>query len=118
VSLSAGSLLSMGLGQAYLLGVLVSPLENANYNMYFVPILEPSGAMTLNSWVLCPFFFFFLNSFLRKGVCNLLVFFCFFFFKIYLFIICKYTVAVFKHSRRGSQILLRMVVSHHVVAGI
>jgi hypothetical protein len=42
----------------------------------------------------------------------------FFFFKIYLFIICKYTVAVFRHTRRGSQILLRMVVSHHVVAGI
>jgi hypothetical protein len=39
--------------------------------------------------------------------------------KIYLFIIiCKYTVAVFRHTRRGSQILLRMVVSHHVVAGI
>jgi hypothetical protein len=42
----------------------------------------------------------------------------FFFLKIYLFIICKYTVAVFRHTRRGSQILLRMVVSHHVVAGI
>jgi hypothetical protein len=42
----------------------------------------------------------------------------FFFFKIYLFIICKYIVAVFRHSRRGSQISLRMVVSHHVVAGI
>jgi hypothetical protein len=41
----------------------------------------------------------------------------FFFLKIYLFIICKYTVAVFRHSRRGSQISLRMVVSHHVVAG-
>lgn len=41
-----------------------------------------------------------------------------FFFKIYLFIICKYTVAVFRHSRRGSQILLQMVVSHHGVAGI
>jgi hypothetical protein len=39
------------------------------------------------------------------------------FFKIYLFIICKYTVAVFRHSRRGHQILLGMVVSHHVVAG-
>ena len=35
-----------------------------------------------------------------------------------LFIICKYTVAAFRHSRRGHQILLRMVVSHHVVAGI
>jgi hypothetical protein len=41
-----------------------------------------------------------------------------FFFKIYLFIICKYTVAVFRHTRRGRQISLRMVVSHHVVAGI
>ena len=42
----------------------------------------------------------------------------FFFLKIYLFIICKYTVAVFRHSRRGSQIFFQMVVSHHVVAGI
>jgi hypothetical protein len=38
--------------------------------------------------------------------------------KIYLFIICKYTVAVFRHPRRGHQISLQMVVSHHVVAGI
>jgi hypothetical protein len=37
---------------------------------------------------------------------------------IYLFIICKYTVAVFRHSRREHQISLRIVVSHHVVAGI
>jgi hypothetical protein len=51
--------------------------------------------------------------------------FFFFFFKdlfiylfIYLFIICEYAVAVFRHSRRQSQISLRMVVSHHVVAGI
>jgi hypothetical protein len=44
--------------------------------------------------------------------------FFFFFFKIYLFIICKYTVAVFRHSRRGHQILLQMVVGHHVVAEI
>jgi hypothetical protein len=41
-----------------------------------------------------------------------------YFLKIYLCIICKYTVAVFRHSRRGQQISLRMVVSHHVVAGI
>jgi hypothetical protein len=32
-----------------------------------------------------------------------------FFFKIYFINICKYTVAVFRHSRRGSQILLRVV---------
>jgi hypothetical protein len=42
----------------------------------------------------------------------------FFFLKIYLFIICKYTVAVFRHTRRGRQILLQVVVSHHMVAGI
>jgi hypothetical protein len=42
----------------------------------------------------------------------------FFLKKICLFIICKYTVAVFRHSRRGSQILLQIVVSHHAVAGI
>jgi len=41
----------------------------------------------------------------------------YFFLKIYLFI-CKYTVAVFRHTRRGHQIPLQMVVSHHVVAGI
>jgi hypothetical protein len=29
-----------------------------------------------------------------------------------------YTVAVFRPSRRGRQISLQMVVSHHVVAGI
>jgi len=39
------------------------------------------------------------------------------FFKMYLFIIYKYTVAVFGHTRRGHQIPLQMVVSHHVVAG-
>jgi hypothetical protein len=32
--------------------------------------------------------------------------------------LCKYTVAVFRHSRRGHQISLRVVVSHHVVAGV
>jgi hypothetical protein len=48
-----------------------------------------------------------------------LSFLLFFFLKINLFfIICKYTVAIFRHTRRGSQISLRMVVSHHVVAGI
>jgi hypothetical protein len=44
--------------------------------------------------------------------------FFFFFFKDLFIIICKYTVAVLRHTRRGSQILLQMVVSHHVVAGI
>jgi hypothetical protein len=36
---------------------------------------------------------------------------------IYLFIYYEYTVAVFRHTRRGHQIPLPMVVSHHVVAG-
>ena len=44
------------------------------------------------------------------------LFFLFFFFKD-LFIICKYTAAVFRHTRRGRQFSLQMVVSHHVVAG-
>jgi hypothetical protein len=44
--------------------------------------------------------------------------FIFYFFKTYLFIIFKYTVAVLRHSGRGHQISLQMAVSHHVVAGI
>jgi hypothetical protein len=35
-----------------------------------------------------------------------------------LLFICKYTVAVFRHTSRGCQMSLWMVVSHHVVAGI
>jgi hypothetical protein len=42
----------------------------------------------------------------------------FFFFKSYLFYLYEYTVAVLRHTRRGHQIPLQMVVSHHVVAGI
>ncbi|GAB1284909.1 Neuronal PAS domain-containing protein 2 [Apodemus speciosus] len=38
--------------------------------------------------------------------------------QIYLFIVCNYTVAVFRHTRRARQISLWMVVSHYVVAGI
>ena len=41
-----------------------------------------------------------------------------FFLKIYLFIIHKYTVTVFRHPRRGHQISLQVVVTYHVVAGI
>jgi hypothetical protein len=39
------------------------------------------------------------------------------FLKIYLFYICEYTVAVFRHTRRRHQIPLQMVVTHHVLAG-
>ena len=35
-----------------------------------------------------------------------------------LFILCEYTVAVLRHTRRGHQIPLHMVVSHHVLLGI
>jgi hypothetical protein len=42
----------------------------------------------------------------------------FFVFKDLFIIKSKYTVAVFRHTRRGRQISLQMVVSHHVVAGI
>ena len=41
----------------------------------------------------------------------------FFFFKIYLFHLYEYTVAVFRHSRREHWIPLQMVVGHLVVAG-
>jgi hypothetical protein len=34
-----------------------------------------------------------------------------------LFYAYKYTVAVFRHTRRGHQIPLQMIVNHHVVAG-
>jgi hypothetical protein len=37
---------------------------------------------------------------------------------VYLFNVCEYTVAVFRHTRRWHQISLQMVVSHHVVDGI
>ena len=37
---------------------------------------------------------------------------------LFFLIICKYTVAVFRYPRRGRQISLQVVVSHHVVAGI
>jgi hypothetical protein len=41
----------------------------------------------------------------------------FLFLKIYLFYVYEYTIALFRHTRRGHQIPLQMAVSHHVVAG-
>ena len=38
-------------------------------------------------------------------------------FKTYLFIVYKYTVAVFRHTRRGHQISLQMVVNHLSLLG-
>jgi hypothetical protein len=48
------------------------------------------------SWVTSPLFFFFFKD---------------------LFYLYEHTVAVFRHTRKGHQIPLQMVVSHHVVAG-
>jgi hypothetical protein len=42
----------------------------------------------------------------------------FFFFKDLFIIIHKFTVADFRHTRRGHQISLWVVVSHNVIAGI
>jgi len=39
-------------------------------------------------------------------------------FKIYLFYVYEYAVAVFRHTRRGHQISLQMIESHHVFSGI
>jgi hypothetical protein len=44
---------------------------------------------------------------------------CILYFKdLFIIILSKYTVAVFRCTRKGRQISLQMVVSHHVVAGI
>jgi hypothetical protein len=51
-------------------------------------------------------------------ISHLFIYLFIYLFKDLFIILCKYTVAVFRHTRRGSQISLRMVVSHHVVAGI
>ena len=56
---------------------------------------------------------------LRIGGCfDLDIFGNLFFLKIYLLVISKHTVAVFRHTRRGYPSSLQMVVSHNVVARI
>jgi hypothetical protein len=61
-----------------------------------------------------------LCSFIHRISLNLSgAFMSFFFFLTDLFIfVSKYTVAVFRHTRRGHQISLWVIVSYHVVAGI
>jgi hypothetical protein len=68
------------------------------------------------SFIVCKNCCFGLVWFLLLLFCFSFSFLFFFFLKI-LFTIYKYTVAVFRHTRRGHQIPLQMVVSHHVVAG-
>jgi hypothetical protein len=58
-----------------------------------------------------------LEAMRREELC-LLSFLLLLFFKDLFIKIDKYTVAVFRHTRRGHQISLQVVVSHHVVAGI
>jgi hypothetical protein len=41
----------------------------------------------------------------------------FFFFQILFIYVCEYTVTLSRHTRKGHQIPLQMVVSHQVVAG-
>ena len=60
--------------------------------------------------------FFPLYVCLFEGVLYGRLFVCLFF-KIYLFNVYEYTVAVFRHTRRGHRIPLQMVVSHYVVTG-
>lgn len=67
------------------------------------PSSEDSNSTGILLRPICIFFFIFLFYFI---------------FNIYLFIVRKYIVAVSRHSRRGCQISLQMVVSLHVVAGI
>jgi hypothetical protein len=58
------------------------------------------------------------SMFLNNINSSLILNFVFIFLKDLFIIIWKYTVAVLRHTRRGHQISLRMVVSLHVVAGI
>ena len=55
------------------------------------------------------------GSYARTGSVLSLFFFSLRF--IYLFYACEYTVFLFRHTRKGHQIPLQMVVSHHVVSG-
>ena len=78
------------------------------------------------SFPLCPSLLFLLPSpsfpsfsqfypsplYIRKGVPSFLLVIYLFLFYIY-----EYTVTVFRHTRRGHQIPLQMVVGHHVVVG-
>jgi hypothetical protein len=40
-----------------------------------------------------------------------------FFWRFYLFYVCEYTAALFRHTSRRHRIPLQMVVNHHVVSG-
>jgi hypothetical protein len=61
----------------------------------------------------------FCGSFFNEHVvpCSLLAYRKTYIFKIYLFYVYEYTIAIPRHTRREHQIPLRMVVSRHVVAG-
>jgi hypothetical protein len=58
-----------------------------------------------------------LNCYATSPALDVKLYFKFFFLDIYLFYLYEYTIAVLRHTRRGHQIPLEMVVSHHVDAG-
>jgi hypothetical protein len=74
------------------------------------------GILTVNFQIVNLFFLVsisqvFCYDYTGRGEASLLE--SFFFLKIYLFYLYKYTVAIFRYTRRGYQILLQMVVSYH-----
>jgi len=78
--------------QSYIRSELVSATATIGYILYSL-----HAAMTFHVFLLNIFF-------------KLLFFFYFMYMN-------EYTIAIFRHTRRGLQISLQMVVNHHVVAG-
>jgi hypothetical protein len=77
------------------------------------PWSRPSPrSMVLKLWVGTSFANLYLQKFIHNSskITGFLL-------KTYLFYVYEYTVAVFRHTRKGHRIPLQMVVSHHVVAG-
>jgi hypothetical protein len=85
----------------------------AGYLQIYIKLIFPGISTCLLSVL-----FLFLVSFLANNLQLKVRVVSFSFFKNLFIIISKYTVAVFRHTRRGRHISLPMVVSHHVVAGI
>jgi hypothetical protein len=79
------------------------------------PLSSPIWDFFLLILLPCSYLELFIH-FLPLFVCVFIDFFLFLK-KIYLFYLYEYTVAVFRHTRRGYQISLQMVASYHVVTG-
>jgi hypothetical protein len=100
-------------------GRVIHPIADCDHPLLYLP---DSGIVTYETAITGS-----LQQHLKLWFCFLEIFcscktwlfpkwidFFFFFFKIHLFIICKYSVVVFRRTRRGRQVSLWMVVSHHV----